>query len=111
MPSAIDEISANGHALTQDALAARGHPLVIRGLCNDWPVVLAARESDTAFARYLAGFDRGVEVDTLLMTPEEEGVIGYNPQMDGFKLLEYRGEINGLVDQGIVLQPRRHQPR
>ncbi|RZA31355.1 MAG: cupin-like domain-containing protein [Lysobacteraceae bacterium] len=90
MPSAIDEISADGHAFTQAGLAAREFPLVIRGLCSDWPVVVAARESDSAFARYLAGFDSGVEVDTLLLAPEAQGVIGYDAAMDGFNYRHFR---------------------
>ena len=90
MPSAIDEFQAGDHALDQDDLANREKPLVIRGLCPNWPVVAAARESDTAFATRLAGYDNGTEVDTLLMAPEENGVIGYNPQMDGFNYRHFR---------------------
>ncbi|MGH8026177.1 MAG: cupin-like domain-containing protein, partial [Pseudoxanthomonas sp.] len=76
MPSAIDEFQADGHAFSQADLADREFPLVIRGLCSHWPVVAAARQSDTAFATRLAGYDNGTEVDTLLMAPEENGVIG-----------------------------------
>ena len=43
MPSAIDEIHASDHVLVQAELTARERPLVIRGLCHDWPVVVAAR--------------------------------------------------------------------
>jgi hypothetical protein len=90
MPSAIDEFHAGDHAFVQADLADRELPLVIRGLCRDWPVVAAARESDTAFANHLAGYDNGAEVDTLLMAPEEDGIIGYNPQMDGFNYRHFR---------------------
>lgn len=90
MSSAIDEFQAGGHAFAQSDLADRELPLVIRGLCGDWPAVAAARESDTAFATYLAGYDNGTEVDTLLMAPEEDGIIGYNPQMDGFNYRHFR---------------------
>jgi hypothetical protein len=90
MPRAIDEFHADGHAFAQTDLADRGLPLVIRGLCRDWPAVAAARESDTAFANCLAGYDNGVEVDTLLMAPEEDGIIGYNAQMDGFNYRHFR---------------------
>ncbi|MDR6840965.1 cupin-like domain-containing protein [Pseudoxanthomonas sacheonensis] len=90
MPSAIDEFHAGDHAFAQADLADRERPLVIRGLCRDWPIVAAARESDTAFATRLAGYDNGTEVDTLLMAPEENGVIGYNAQMDGFNYRHFR---------------------
>lgn len=90
MPSAIDEFHAGDHALDQDGLADRERPLVIRGMCSGWPVVAAAKESDTAFAIRLAGYDNGTEVDTLLMSPEENGVIGYNARMDGFNYRHFR---------------------
>lgn len=90
MSSAIEEFHVGGHAFAQSDLADRERPLVIRGLCRDWPVVAAARESDTAFATHLAGYDNGTEVDTLLMAPEENGVIGYNARMDGFNYRHFR---------------------
>jgi len=43
-----------------------------------------------AFATRLSGYDNGTEVDTLLMAPEEHGVIGYNAQMDGFNCRHFR---------------------
>ncbi len=109
MPSAIDEISAGGHALTQSELVARGSPLVIRGLCSDWPVVIAARESDTAFAKYMASFDSGVEVDTLLMAPEEDGVIGYNAAMDGFNYRHFRVTVTEAL-QRLAAYSRHEGP-
>jgi hypothetical protein len=109
MPAAIDEISADGHALTQSDLTARGSPLVIRGLCDNWPVVMAARESDTAFAKYLASFDSGVEVDTLLMAPEEGGVIGYNAAMDGFNYRHFRVTVTEVLRR-LATYSRREEP-
>lgn len=90
MPAAIDEFLANDHAFSHADIMYRDRPLVIRGLCRDWPVVAAARESDTAFATRLAGYDNGAEVDTLLMAPAENGVIGYNADMDGFNYRHFR---------------------
>ncbi len=99
MPSAIDEIHASDHVLVQAELTARERPLVIRGLCHDWPVVVAARASDTAFARHLSQYDNGTEVDTLLMAPEEEGVIGYNRQMDGFNYRHFRVSVTEALQR------------
>lgn len=109
MSSAIDEIHASSQAFDQAGLAGRGLPLVIRGLCSDWPVVKAARESDSAFARHLAGFDSGAEVDTLLMAPEEEGVIGYNPHMDGFNYRHFRVTVTEAL-QRLAAYSRHEGP-
>ncbi|MET1161494.1 MAG: cupin-like domain-containing protein [Pseudoxanthomonas sp.] len=97
MPSAIDEIQAADHALTQTDLERRAFPLVIRGLCHQWPVVEAARTSDTTFATLLAGYDNGADVDTLLLAPEENGVIGYNAAMDGFNYRHFRVPITEVL--------------
>nr|WP_244962451.1 cupin-like domain-containing protein [Oleiagrimonas soli] len=68
----------------------RMQPLVLRGLVADWPMVQAARRSDTDFARLLAEADAGEDVDVLLMAPEEEGVVGYNASFDGFNYEHHR---------------------
>lgn len=99
MPAPIDEFHASDHAFSHADLVGRGRPLVIRGLCNDWPVVLAARESDTAFAMRLAGYDNGASVDTLLMAPEEKGVIGYNADMDGFNYRHFRVSVTEALQK------------
>ncbi|MET0814024.1 MAG: cupin-like domain-containing protein [Pseudoxanthomonas sp.] len=90
MPSAIEEFHAADHAFEQADLVRRELPLVIRGLCRDWPIVAAARQSDTAFANSLAAYDNGSDVDTLLLAPEENGIIGYNAAMDGFNYRHFR---------------------
>ncbi|RYE67523.1 MAG: cupin-like domain-containing protein, partial [Oxalobacteraceae bacterium] len=59
-----------------DAMAG-GVPLVIRGLCRDWPLVREACRSQGAFAQALAALDAGTPVDVLHMPPEAGGVLGY----------------------------------
>jgi Cupin-like domain len=86
---AIEETDA-GAVPDRAALMALDRPLVIRGLARDWPLVRLAQGSDTAFAEGLAALDNGAPVDTLLMPPEAEGVIGYNAALDGFNYEHYR---------------------
>ena len=88
-PQAIEETDA-GALPDQATLMARDRPLVIRGLVRHWPLVKLARTSDTAFAERLAALDSGTPVDTLLMPPEAEGLIGYNAALDGFNYEHYR---------------------
>ncbi|MGN2244422.1 cupin-like domain-containing protein [Frateuria sp. GZRR33] len=88
-PQAIEQTGA-GAALDRAALMSRGRPLVIRGLVRDWPLVRLAGTSDTAFAERLAALDSGQPVDTLLMPPEAEGLVGYNAALDGFNYEHYR---------------------
>ncbi|MFT3896749.1 MAG: cupin-like domain-containing protein [Thermomonas sp.] len=94
MPAPIAEF-ANGQPVDPqgfvlaDAIAA-GEPLVVRGLCRDWPLVLAARRSFSDFAQALAALDSGVSVDVLRMPPEAEGVVGYNADIDGFNYRHFK---------------------
>lgn len=99
MPAAIEEFPADGRTFGLRDLAGRDRPLVIRDACGDWPLVAAARESDTAFAAQLAALDNGTPVDTLLMAPQEQGVIGYNAQMDGFNYRHFRVSVTEALQR------------
>ncbi|MEO6104567.1 MAG: cupin-like domain-containing protein [Pseudoxanthomonas sp.] len=99
MPAAIEEFHPRDHTFGYTDLVGRDRPLVIRGLCTDWPVVRSARESDTAFATRLASYDNGSDVDTLLMAPAEKGVIGYNEAMDGFNYRHFRVSVTDALQR------------
>jgi hypothetical protein len=91
-PAAVEECVA-GPTLTLDGIVGRERPLVMRGLCRDWPIVQLALESDTAFAQGLAARDNGAAVDTLLLPPAAQGHIGYNAAGDGFNYAHHRVSI------------------
>jgi len=98
VPAAIDEVIIDEHCDTGQPIGlhdivGRDRPLVIRGLCRDWPLVKLADQSDTAFARGLAALDNGSEVDALLLPPGEDGIIGYNADFDGFNYEHHRVSI------------------
>lgn len=97
MPTAIEEYRDTGRPITLDEIVGRERPLVIRGLCRDWPIVGAALQSDTAFAKALAEFDNGTPVDTLLMPPAEQGLVGYNADLDGFNYQHYRVSVTDVL--------------
>jgi hypothetical protein len=90
MPAAIEEYRHDERSTTLDQLVGRDRPLVIRGLGAHWPMVAAARASDSDFARLLASHDSGEDVDTLLMAPDQDGVVGYNADMSGFNYEHHR---------------------
>lgn len=94
MTAAIEEY-ANGQPVDPhrfelaDAVAA-ARPLVLRGLCRDWPLVQAARRSFGEFAQAVAAMDNGAPVDVLHMPPEAGGVVGYNEAIDGFNYRHFK---------------------
>ncbi|MFT4179304.1 MAG: cupin-like domain-containing protein [Thermomonas sp.] len=94
MSARIDEY-ANGQpvdarAFALDEAVAMGKPLVIRGLCRDWPLVRAAQRSFSDFAQALVALDSGVPVDVLHMPPEAGGAVGYNAALDGFNYRHFK---------------------
>lgn len=91
-PAAVEECVAEP-ALTLNGIVGRERPLVMRGLCRNWPIVQLALESDTAFAQGVAARDNGTAVDTLLLSPAEQGYIGYNAAGDGFNYAHHRVSI------------------
>lgn len=90
MPHVIDELDPGAPPRDLQALSARDTPAVWRGLCRDWPLVGAARRSDTALAQALAAMDRGTDTDVLLMPPAADGRVGYNEDFSGFNYQHFR---------------------
>ncbi|GLQ99967.1 cupin-like domain-containing protein [Dyella mobilis] len=107
MPTPIEEFQGSLSSITIDDFAGRDRPLVIRGLARDWPLVVLARQSDAAFARRLGELDNGTPVDTLVMPPSEDGVVGYNADLSGFNYRHHRVPITqGL--QRLAQYSREH---
>jgi hypothetical protein len=107
MTCAIEEYQSAGRPITLEDISALDRPLVIRGLCKDWPIVTMAEESDTAFAMGLSSFDNGTPVDALLMAPAEGGVIGYNDNLDGFNYDHYRVSVTDCLKR-LARYSRQH---
>ncbi|WP_426664194.1 cupin-like domain-containing protein [Rhodanobacter aciditrophus] len=90
MPAAIEEFRTTGESFGPADFVDRARPLVIRGLVRGWPIVRLARASDTAFAQRLAELDNGTPVDTLLIPPEHDGIVGYTPDLGAFNYEHHR---------------------
>lgn len=89
-------------ALTS-ALAGWTTPRALPGLVADWPVVKAARASDTALVEYLARFDRGATVDCLALPFEEDGRMFYNADMSGFNFTRKRQPFQSALQHMLAL--------
>jgi hypothetical protein len=110
MPNAIEEFHHSGQTIELRALTDRARPLVLRGLCLDWPLVKLARQSDTAFAQALASHDNGAAVDALLMAADADGLVGYNAAMDGFNYEHFRVSVTQVL-QRLAHYSRHSQAR
>jgi len=70
-------------AFTRD-VAEQCQPMVLRGACNDWPVIGAARQSWGSLTDYLARFDSGVPGQAFIGEPEIAGRYFYRDDFEGF---------------------------
>ncbi|MFC4762659.1 cupin-like domain-containing protein [Dyella koreensis] len=109
MPVPMEEFVVDGRDDVLDAIVGSERPLVMRGLVKHWPIVAAARESESAFVARLSGFDNGTPVDALLMPPGEDGVVGYSADLQHFNFRHQRVSVSqGL--QHLQQFNRQEQP-
>jgi len=106
----IEEYAGDPRSFDLAAAVARGKPLVIRGLVRDWPIVKLALQSDTAFAQRLAELDSGVDVTTLLIAPEAEGLIGYTPDFSDFNYQHFKVPLTLGLQRLAKYSQRAHAP-
>ncbi|MCA1245534.1 cupin-like domain-containing protein [Massilia sp. MS-15] len=85
-------------------------PVVLRGLVAGWPMVQAARASNSAADAYLRRFYRDATVNAMLGPPEIAGRFFYNEAMDGFNFAPLRVRLDKVLDElaryrGVDQQP------
>ncbi|SFU68899.1 cupin-like domain-containing protein [Pseudoduganella namucuonensis] len=86
-------------AMDLAGLVAANQPLILRGLVRHWPAVRHGARSPEALARYLMGFDRGGESDTVLMPPEARGRLFYADDMRGFNFMRAKRSVSAVLEQ------------
>ena len=106
----LDEYAGDPRDFDLAAAVAHGKPLVIRGLVRDWPIVKLALQSDTAFAQRLAELDSGVDVTTLLIAPEAEGLIGYTSDFSDFNYQHFKLPLTLGLQRLAKYSQRAHAP-
>lgn len=74
-------------------------PVVMRGLVQDWPLVVQGRAGLAPCLQYLSGFDKGEPVDALLAKPEPTRAFSYKPGLDGFNFLHDKRTYAALFEQ------------
>jgi hypothetical protein len=96
-PAPIAEYRDVTPAAFRDEIVPRYEPALLRGLADSWPAVRAGRESARAACSYLAGFDRGAEVEAFIGPPEIGGRFFYAPDMRGFKFQRRKGRFGEVL--------------
>lgn len=74
-------------------------PVVLAGLVADWPVVRAARQSDTELARHLKGYDAGRQPHVIEAPPEAHGRIFYRDDLAAFNFTRRPAGLAATIDR------------
>lgn len=80
------------------AIAQARHPIVFRGLVNDWPAVRAARASTAAAIAYVRRFYRDATVGAMLGEPAIRGRFFYGADLKSFNFSSVRVRLDTLLD-------------
>jgi len=80
----IDSSSFSGAEDFRDAVAAQCEPIILRGVCANWPAARAAAESWEALATYLASRDSGLHSQAFIGSPSISGRYYYSDDLSGF---------------------------
>jgi hypothetical protein len=102
MKREIDDIDAavlsSRDVFTAD-IAVQGRPVVLRGLCADWPIVAAGARSNAALSNYLQTLDSGAIAEAFIGTPDIAGGYGYGDGPDGFNFSREKMSVSEVVSR------------
>jgi len=98
-PGNIRELTGVDARALPDCVLQSSEPLVLRGLVTQWPLVVAARESTQAVARYLRGFCQDATVGAMLGGPEIGGRFFYNEDLSGFNFKPVKIRLDAVLDE------------
>ena len=99
----VHELSAVTPERFAAEVATGYRPVVLRGLVNDWPAVVAGRGGPEAMADYLLRYDGGQPANVMIGAPEIDGRFFYRSDMRGFNFQRAKITLPVLLKQ-LVLQ-------
>lgn len=76
----LNRIKAESTTQLKSHLESSEKPVIITNLFSDWPCISLAKESPLKFLRSLMSQANNVNVDTLLIRKEHNGIIGYSDE-------------------------------
>lgn len=107
---AISEFDGLTAPAFRDEILPAGQPAVLRGLLREWPLVRAGRQSREAFCRYLKGFDRDHDLDTMVAPPSIRGRLFYNEDLSGLNCRKDKARLSAALDYLLEHADDEHAP-
>lgn len=93
----------------RENIHASQRPAVLRGLVKDWALVTEGQRSADAIVRYLARFDTGRPVQTIVAPSEVNGRLFYRDDMSGFNFQRTQERITTVLF-GLLTGAQRSAP-
>jgi hypothetical protein len=82
--SSVKEINADGLIDIPTDILHASEPIILRGLVNNWPSVVAAKNSTTEAIDYIQQFYKGAKIAAFVGAQNQGGRYFYTPNIDGF---------------------------
>ena len=93
-----------------DDLVAGDHPVILRGLARDWPLVQRGLRSAEASIAYLKRFYQGQLVTAYVSPPEVGGRFHYTPQATELNFSFERMRLDSFFDRILALNGETDPP-
>ena len=82
-----------------DRVASLDHPVVMRKLVSDWPLVNAAKRADSVAMDFLSGFDAGAPVTAFVGAPEIGGRLHYTEGLSSTNFEQIQTNLEWVLDE------------
>ncbi|MFD1217596.1 cupin-like domain-containing protein [Microbulbifer celer] len=110
-----DEVQGTTPENVLESVAGVARPLVLRGYCDHFPAVQAAKQSPQAMAEYLLQQYSGHAVNGCFGSAEAGGRVFYNEDLSGFNFETRRVPLGVLLDEilasaDVESTPMRYMP-
>ena len=98
-PKRIREVTGLDPRNLPASLLDSSEPIVARGLAVNWPMVRAARDSQTTASNYLKRFYKGAPVTVFSAPPKIEGRFFYDDDFTGFNFKRAEAGLDLILDE------------
>lgn len=107
---AIAEWQDVDRALFDSKILTTNQPAVLRGFVEHWPVVRAARQSQSAVVDYLRRIDAGGPVNVMVGAPDINGRFFYSDDFRGFNFESRQVSISAGLETLVSLAANPQPP-
>ena len=97
--TAIEEVSGVDAGRAFERVASYDHPVVMRGLAAEWPLVEKSRESNAAVGEYLRQFYNGDPVTAMVSEGDTAGRIFYTDDLREYNFTQIKTDLDTVLER------------